>query len=41
MPIKGIGIKNVTQRVEELGGTIHFDSLPGRGTIIEIDIPDK
>ncbi len=35
----GIGIKNIISRVQFLNGTIHFDSLPGKGTTIIVDIP--
>ena len=38
---EGIGIKNMTSRVEFLNGTIHFDSTQGRGTTIMIDVPLK
>lgn len=37
----GIGLKNITYRVIELGGTCHFDSVKGRGTNVIIDIPLK
>lgn len=35
----GIGFKNIKNRVSELTGTIHIDSLKNRGTIISIEIP--
>ncbi len=35
----GIGLKNLLSRVEFLNGTIHFDSNPGRGTTVTVDIP--
>lgn len=35
----GIGLKNITYRVMELGGTCHFDAVEGRGTNVIIDIP--
>jgi len=35
----GTGIKNITFRVVDLGGTCHFDSVKGRGTNVVIDIP--
>ncbi len=35
----GIGIKNMISRVEFLNGTIVFDSTPGKGTTVVVDIP--
>jgi signal transduction histidine kinase len=35
----GIGLKNITSRVDYLHGTIHFDSVPGRGTTVIVEIP--
>ncbi|WP_291870366.1 sensor histidine kinase [Maribacter sp.] len=35
----GIGFKNIKNRVSELAGNIHIDSLKNRGTIISIEIP--
>ncbi|WP_298479199.1 sensor histidine kinase [uncultured Maribacter sp.] len=35
----GIGFKNIKNRVSQLEGQIHIDSLKNRGTIISIDIP--
>ncbi len=37
---KGIGLKNIGSRVEELGGTVEFQSTPGQGTTIRITIPN-
>ena len=37
----GIGFKNIKNRVSELTGTIHIDSLKNRGTIISIEIPEN
>ena len=37
----GIGLKNITYRVTDLGGICHFDSVQGRGTTVIIDIPLK
>ncbi|WP_185113989.1 tetratricopeptide repeat-containing sensor histidine kinase [Fulvivirga imtechensis] len=37
--IKGIGLQNISSRVNALNGIIHFDSKPGRGTAVSIDIP--
>lgn len=36
---EGIGLKNITTRVEYLKGTVDFDSAPGRGTVVGIFIP--
>lgn len=35
----GIGLKNITTRVEYLKGTVDFDSRPGQGTVVTINIP--
>lgn len=36
---EGIGLKNILSRVQYLNGTVDFDSMPGRGTTISVDIP--
>lgn len=36
---EGIGLKNIVSRVQYLNGTVDFDSMPGRGTTISVDIP--
>jgi two-component system, NarL family, sensor kinase len=36
---EGIGLKNIISRVEFINGTVHFDSQPGKGTTVLIDIP--
>jgi signal transduction histidine kinase len=36
---EGIGLKNITTRIEFLNGTVDFDSTPGRGTLIAIHVP--
>ena len=36
---KGIGLKNIYSRTENLNGNVLIDSAPGRGTIITIIIP--
>jgi len=36
---EGIGFKNIKNRVSQLAGNIHIDSLKNRGTIISIEIP--
>ena len=38
---KGIGLKNINSRVEDLGGTVDFESEIGSGTVITINIPYK
>lgn len=35
----GIGLKNIESRVSYLNGYVEFDSLPGKGTTVVIDIP--
>lgn len=35
----GIGLKNISSRVDYLHGTVHFDSAPGRGTTVTVEIP--
>jgi two-component system, NarL family, sensor kinase len=35
----GIGLKNIISRVEFLNGTVDFDSTPGHGTNVIIEIP--
>jgi len=34
----GIGLKNIISRVEYLNGTVDFDSFPGRGTTVIVEI---
>ena len=36
---EGIGLKNITSRIEFLKGTVEFDSSPGKGTLIAIHVP--
>ena len=36
---EGIGIKNISSRIEYLKGTVDFDSQPGRGTLVAIHVP--
>lgn len=36
---KGMGLKNITERVRMLGGKLNVDSSPGHGTRIEVAIP--
>lgn len=35
----GIGLKNIRARIEYLKGTVDFDSRPGQGTVVTINIP--
>jgi signal transduction histidine kinase len=35
----GIGLKNIQSRIEFLNGKVDFDSQPGRGTIVNIEVP--
>jgi signal transduction histidine kinase len=36
---QGFGLKSMTERMNLVGGTISFDSSPGKGTTIQIVIP--
>lgn len=36
---KGIGMKNISSRIEYLKGTVDVDSAPGRGTVVGLHIP--
>ena len=38
---KGIGIRNITSRINKLNGTYHVDSVEGKGTTISLQIPVK
>jgi len=35
----GMGLRNVQTRVAYLGGQVHFDAVPGRGTTVSLDVP--
>ena len=37
--VDGIGLKNITARVEYLKGHVDFDSAPGKGTLVAIHVP--
>jgi two-component system NarL family sensor kinase len=36
---EGIGLKNISTRIEYLKGTVDFDSSPGKGTLVAIHVP--
>lgn len=36
---RGIGLKNMMSRVEDIGGSIIFKSQPGNGTTVNVNIP--
>ncbi len=36
---EGIGLKNITTRIEYLKGTVDFDSAQGRGTVVAFHVP--
>lgn len=36
---EGIGLKNIISRIEFINGTVHFDSTPGRGTNVIVELP--
>lgn len=38
-PSGGIGLRNITNRIVLLGGTVEFDSAPGNGMVATIEIP--
>jgi two-component system, NarL family, sensor kinase len=38
-PSGGIGLQNITNRVMLLGGTVEFDSSPGNGVVVTMEIP--
>jgi signal transduction histidine kinase len=35
----GMGLKNITSRIEYLKGTVDVDSVPGKGTVIAFHVP--
>lgn len=35
----GIGLKNISTRIQYLKGTVDFDSSPGKGTLVAIHVP--
>ncbi len=37
----GIGLKNIRSRIEYLNGNVNFDSHPGKGTTVSIEVPIK
>jgi len=37
----GIGFENIKDRIKELLGTLHIDSVLDRGTVVSIEIPTK
>ena len=39
IPKTSYGIKSIRERVNELGGTVKWISLPGKGTKIEVRVP--
>ncbi|MBC6989536.1 PAS domain S-box protein [Hymenobacter sp. BT491] len=41
VPMRGIGLAGIRNRVDLLGGTLTIDSRPGRGTIVSIEITLK
>jgi NarL family two-component system sensor histidine kinase LiaS len=38
-PHPGSGLTHIRDRVAELGGTVHIDSAPGRGTALTVRVP--
>jgi PAS domain S-box-containing protein len=37
--VKGLGLKNISTRVNSFNGSFYIDSLPGKGTTITIELP--
>src|SRR5262249_4868889 len=37
--LNGMGLKNITTRIEYLKGTVEFDSNPGKGTLVALHVP--
>jgi signal transduction histidine kinase len=35
----GLGLRNIVERVHIMNGTVRLDSLPGKGTRIEVEVP--
>src|SRR4030095_57301 len=35
----GMGLKNITTRIEYLKGNVEFDSTPGKGTLVALHVP--
>lgn len=38
---KGFGLKGMEERIQELGGTINLDSIPGQGFQVRVVLPNK
>lgn len=36
---RGMGTRNIEARIEALGGTVRFDSRPGHGTTVTVEVP--
>ena len=37
----GIGLQNISNRIQYLGGSVDWDTSPGNGTVVSIHIPAK
>jgi signal transduction histidine kinase len=35
----GLGLRSIERRAAALGGTVHVESAPGRGTLTIVDVP--
>src|SRR5699024_194911 len=35
----GFGLHSIRSRVDALGGELHIDAMPGRGTFVQVSIP--
>jgi signal transduction histidine kinase len=36
---QGVGLRNIRDRIEDLGGTVELAARPGRGTVITLSVP--
>ena len=35
----GVGLSSMRERAEAVGGTLHIDATPGRGTVVRVVLP--
>ena len=36
---EGLGLRNIITRIGYLKGTVDFDSMPGKGTVVALHVP--
>jgi signal transduction histidine kinase len=41
LPVAGLGLRAMRDRVAELGGTLDIDSEPGAGTVVRAALPTR